>query len=240
MQVTAYRLRILVPPKDSLLDALRDSRLTLKEGDVVAISSKVISIDEGNCVLMATARKEELMKQESDSYLSTPKSPYRKLFTIARGLLVGSAGIDESNGDGHFILYPKDPMASARRLRTWLCRTYRVKQLGVIITDSSSVPLRRGTIGFALGWAGFAPLKDYRGETDLFGRSFVFEVANMADMLASAAVAAMGEGSERTPVAVIRDARVSFTTRAAKEDLVVTPDDDLFAPLLQPAKWKKR
>jgi F420-0:gamma-glutamyl ligase len=102
-----------------------------------------------------------------------------------------------------------------------------------------SIPLRRGAIGFALAWDGFVPLNDYRKKHDLFGREFRAEVANVADGLAAGAVAAMGEGDESTPVAVIRGAKVVFGNKKTKEPLITAPEDDMFAPLLFSKKWRR-
>ncbi|MDB5264921.1 MAG: putative F420-0--gamma-glutamyl ligase [Parcubacteria group bacterium] len=242
MQVTAYKLRKLLPPKDNLLEAIKASRMQLKEGDIVAISSKVVSIDEGICLPMEGIDKEKLKRQEAERYIEFPRAKYKKLYTISAGALAGASGIDESNGNGHYILYPKDPMQSARRLRNWLKREYGIKQLGVVITDSISLPLRRGAVGFALSWDGFEPLQSYKDTPDIFGRPFQMEVANIADALAVAAVLEMGEGNQQTPIAVIRNAtQVTFTERKQKpEPLVVALNDDLFAPFLHTGKkWKR-
>lgn len=241
MQVFSYKLRPLLPPRDNLRSALAASKLVIQEGDIVAIASKVVAIDEGQCVPAASAAKETLIEREADFYFKPRRSRYRRVFTIARHMLVGSAGVDESNGKDHYILYPKQPFASSKRLRRWLMREYKVKQLGLIITDSMSLPLRRGAIGFALAWDGFDPLRDYRGTPDIFGRPFKIEMANLADALAAAAVVSMGEGSEQRPVAIIRNApNIIFKNRPKSIDqLIVPPEDDLFAPLLWAGrKWR--
>ncbi|HEY0979341.1 MAG TPA: coenzyme F420-0:L-glutamate ligase [Candidatus Paceibacterota bacterium] len=241
MQVTAYRLRALKAPKDSLKEAIVASALKLKEGDIVAISSKVVSIGEGRCVPVGSVDKEQLVKSEADWYLKPRTSRWRRIFTIARGALVGSSGIDESNGSGHYVLFPKNPFRSARELRAWLRKTYQIQKLGVIVTDSTSLPLRRGAVGFALSWDGIDPLRDYRGTKDLFGRTIEIEMANLIDSLAAAAVLEMGEGGEQTPVAIIRNAKNIVLKNRSKEmdQLIVEPEDDLFAPILWRREWKK-
>lgn len=212
----------------------------------MCISSKVVSIDEGRTLPIAdVADKEKLIEQEADFYLKAPKtSRYRRRFTFAKGGMAGSAGIDESNGSEHYILYPKDPFASAKKLRAWLTKEYGVKELAVIITDSTSLPIRRGAIGFALSWDGIDPLRDYRGTPDIFGRIIQVETANLIDALASAAVLEMGEGSECMPVAVIRNAsNIVFKNRSSKNktQLIVQPEDDVWAPFFfhKSFKWKK-
>lgn len=232
----------MVPPEDSLRDAIRESKLSLKEGDIVAISSKVVSIGEGRCVSVDKHDKDTLITNESEWMYVAPKtSRWRRVFTISKGILVGSAGIDESNGSGHYILYPKDPFASARKLRLWLQKEYGVRTLSVIITDSTSMPLRRGAIGIALAWDGIDPLRDYRGTSDIFGRTIMVELANLIDSLAATATLEMGEGSEQRPLVVIRDARniVQKNRSPKKDQLIVPPEDDLFAPLFWRKGWKK-
>ena len=244
MRISGVKIRRLVPPKDSLTEALAVARFIPKDGDVIAISSKVVAIHEGRTVPVEEVEKESLIWKEADWYLkSPPGAKWRKRFTIRHGLMVGSAGIDESNGDGHYILYPEQPFKSAARLHSWIKKTYGLTKVGVIITDSSSVPLRRGALGFALAWHGFDPLKDYRGNKDLFGRLFEIEVANIADALASAATLEMGEGGEGIPIVTIRGANVSFKNRSRNApQLIVAPEDDLFAPffLHKSFHWKKR
>src|SRR5258708_4098797 len=126
MQVLPHKLRPLLPPKDDLFQAIGTSRLSLKDGDIIAVASKVVSIDEGRCLPIATAHKENLIRAEADFYFKPARSRYRRLFTIARGMLVGSAGIDESNGADHYILYPKDPFQSAKRMRRRFMKEYGV------------------------------------------------------------------------------------------------------------------
>jgi len=241
MLVTSYRLRALVPPQDSLKDAILESALVLEEGDIFVVSSKVVSIGEGRCRPVDSADKESLVIGEADWYLKPEVSRWRRMFTIARGALIGSSGIDESNASGHYILFPEDPFRSARDLRAWCMEEYGIAKLAVIITDSTSVPLRRGAVGFALAWDGIDPLRDYRGTKDLFGRTIEIEMANLVDSLAAAAVFEMGEGNEQTPIAVIRDAKnVRFENRSHDADqLIVTPEDDLFAPLIWRGEWKR-
>ena len=244
MEIVPIKLAPLVPPRDSLLAALRVLTVTLKNGDVLAISSKVVSIDEGRCVPLADATKEELIRQESQFFYA-PKETARwgYQFTITQGALVGSAGIDLSNANEHYILWPLHPMASATRLRKEIMRAYKLKKFGVVITDSRSLPLRRGAMGFALAWAGIDPLHDYRGTKDIFGRPIKVEQANMVDGLAAAAVLMMGEGAEQTPIARMRGVpeRVwrARKTRQGWSTFIVPLKDDLFAPFFAKVKWKK-
>lgn len=240
---TTYQTRTLLAPKDDLFSALDEANIAVREGDILVVSSKVVSIHEGRCI-KNTGRvlKDELAKRESKRFIEIKRSEtWKSLFTETEGVLIGRAGIDESNGNGYFVLYPRRPMASAEKIRAYVKGKYNLKNLGVIIADSRSTPLRRGAIGFALGWAGFLPLKDYRKTKDLFGRAFEVEIANLADGLAAGAVAAMGEGNEQTPVAVISGAPVVFTEKKRPQERMVkvTLEDDLFSPFLLAKKWKR-
>ncbi len=160
-------------------------------------------------------------------------------------MLVASAGVDESNGAGYFILWPKNPQKSAQRIWQFLKKKFKVKNLGLVITDSRLVPLRRGVVGIAIAYFGFKPLKDYRGKKDLFGRKFIMETSNFPDSLATAAVLEMGEGKEGKPIAIIEDILdLEFIQKEfrpkSKDDAFEIPEKmDMFYPLLSSVKWKK-
>jgi len=231
------------PPKDDLLKKIFSSRLTLREGDILAITSKVISIDEGRCVRQDQKTKDELVMTESSKYLPRSFTPGGYgMHTITNGMLALSAGIDASNSGNFYTLWPKNPTRSAKRLLTSLKRHYKLKKLGLIITDSHSILLRRGVIGFALSFAGFQPLIDYRGSKDLFGRVILASQTNVPDALGAAAVFAMGEGSEQTPLARIRGAvGVSFSKpkKKPKDSFIVPMKEDLYGPFFSSAPWRK-
>lgn len=142
-----------------------------------------------------------------------------------------SAGIDESNARGKCILLPKDSFQTARLLRKKLQQKYSVKNLGVLITDSHTMPLRSGVIGIAIGYAGFRGLKNYKGQKDIFGRKFKFSSVDVADSLATAAVLVMGEGREQQPMALITKAPVEFSKRVYRKELEVAIKDDIYIPL---------
>jgi coenzyme F420-0:L-glutamate ligase len=239
MDIRPVRLRALRPPQDDLFEAIVQSNLRLQERDVVAVSSKVVSIDEGRCVPADSTDKQLLARQESQ-YYTAEKPRWGSRFTLTQGVLIRAAGIDESNGNGYYTLWPLRPQYSAARLRRELMNHYGIKSLGVLVTDSISTPLRRGAIGFALAWAGFEPLYDYRGKKDIFGRKLQYEQSNVADALAAAAVLMMGEGSERTPLALIRNAPEKIWNRKHRADSFIVPlKEDLFAMFLTKAVWKK-
>ena len=106
-----------------------------------------------------------------------------------------------------------------------------MSHLGVLITDSRTVPLRAGVTGVAVGYAGFRGIKDYRGTPDIFGRKFEFSRTNIADGLAAAAVLVMGEGNEQQPLAIIEKAPVEFCDRVKRAELRINIKEDMYRPL---------
>ncbi len=235
MQVLPIKTRILLPPKDNLSEVLDDSLPKLGERDVVVVTSKIVSIGEGRCVPLGTpAQKRLLIKQEAD-YLARFKGARRSVFSVKGHTVVGSAGIDESNANGHWILWPKDPFRSAKGLWSYLREKHQVSQLGIIITDSTSPPMRLGCTGISIGFFGIHPVLRYVGKTDIFGRTFKFERANLVDGIAAAAVVALGEGDEQMPIAVVRDIpNLRFCSYTTSHELLIRPKEDMYYPLFKP------
>lgn len=241
MQVKAIKTRKIIAG-DELFRVLDQSLPKLEEDSILAVTSKVISICEGRiCHIRDESEKDKIVKEEADQYLPE-KNPYGFYLTIKNGILIPNAGIDESNGNGSLILWPENSWKSARKIRNYIAKKFDLKNLGVIITDSKTTPLRWGTTGIALAFAGFQGLNDYIGKPDIFGRKLNSTKANVADGLAAAAVAVMGEGDEQTPMAIITDtANVNFQNNSPSEkgirDQRIDLADDLYSGLLEKAKW---
>ena len=137
----------------------------VEENSVLAITSKIVSISEGSVVDSIGIDKEELVYQEADLFLQG-KNKFGAILTIKNNILIPTAGIDESNGNSRLILWPKDPYKSANRIRKYLQRRFHLKNVGVIITDSKTTPLRWGTTGIAIAYCGFDALNNYIGKKD--------------------------------------------------------------------------
>jgi putative folate metabolism gamma-glutamate ligase len=218
------------------------SRITnLGEGSVVAITSKIVSICEGRAVDKATHEKLKLVIQEADLYLPGTQNS-DTILTIKNNILIPCAGIDESNGYGKYILWPQDAQKSADDIRRFLKTKYQVKKIGVIITDSKTSPLRWGTTGISVAHSGFRALNNYTGRKDLFGRKLKYTKSNIADGLAAAAVLAMGEGSEQTPIAIISDlpfVHFQKNNPSSRElaNLQIDLKDDIYGRILRQIKW---
>lgn len=232
MELIPVKTRVLTPPQDDLLAVLVESLPPLQDGDVVLVSSKVVAIDEGRTVPIAGADKEELVAEEADFTIT--REYYRLPLTVTQHTFLGAAGVDESNGAGHYILLPEDSFASAQRLHEFLTTQSGVENLGVIITDSHSGPFRYGATGVALGWWGIVPLEDHRGRTDLFGRVIQYERSNLVDGLAAGATVVMGEVDEGVPVVIARGVpRLVFTNEDTRDQLFVPYREDLFRVLFE-------
>lgn len=239
MEITPFKIGILVPPKDDLLSKIKDSELSLEEGDVIAVSSKVVSIWQGRCVLKSERTKDDLTKEEAEMYLEREATPGSAVMhTITDGMLIPSSGIDPF-GD-YYVLWPREPQKTAEELLQWFKKTYGVQKLFLVITDSRSLPLRQGVTGFAVAWAGFEPLFDNRNRKDLLGNESGGSQVNLPDSLAAAAVLAMGEANEQTPLARIRNAPYLSEQKPSDEPFEIPMDKDIFAPFLKNVSWKSR
>lgn len=244
MKIEAVKTCKIKPNQSTIFDILDRYLLRLEERSIVAVTSKIVAICEGNVVKKANVDKKELIESEAEYILPMRKNKYDITLTLKRNILIPTAGIDESNGAGYYILWPKDPQKSANEIRKYLRKKLAVKKVGVIITDSKTVPLRRGTSGVSLAHSGFLGLNSYIGRKDIFGSKLKVTNANIMDGLAAAAVLAMGEGKEQTPLAIITDipfAKFKENNPSERElnDLKIELKDDLYAPLLINDKWKK-
>ncbi len=211
----------------SLADFIVKELPSLKEGSILVVTSKIVSLAEGRTVPLS--EKQISIRKEGQRSVSTKKV----VLAIKDGMIMANAGVDESNADGKIILLPKDAYKSAEILRRTLMKKYKLKRLGIIISDSALMPLRRGVVAAAIGYAGFRGLRDYLGTKDLFGRKMTMTQTNIADALASSAIVLMGEGNEQKPLAVIIGVPVVFTNKTQKGMLRMPEKEDMFYPLLK-------
>jgi dihydrofolate synthase / folylpolyglutamate synthase len=244
MKVTGVKTDRITAGATELLPLLERVIAGVEDGSVIAITSKIVSLCEGSVIPVDQIDKEQLVVRESDLYLPASFSKYRHHFTITNNMLIPMAGIDESNGDGQYVLWPKNAQATANQVRAWARQRFGLGQVGVVITDSTCHPLRRGTNGIMLAHSGFRALNDYVGRPDLFGRPFAVSQADVAGGLAAAAVLQMGEGAERTPIAILTELPfVDFQDGdPTAEELAsgcISLDEDLFAPFLTSVEWQK-
>jgi F420-0:gamma-glutamyl ligase len=245
MIVKPVKTEKILPDDQTIFELLDRYLLKIEERDIIAITSKIISLCERRILPLKDLTKKKLAQQEADYYLPDAHAKHGYSFTITQNTLIPMAGIDESNGNGYYVLWPSNPQKTANEIRKYLQQRYNIKDIGVVITDSTCIPLRWGVIGIALAYSGFKAINDYTKSKDLFGRPFDVSQAGVALGLAGAAVVVMGEGTEQTPIAVISDVPfVQFQQRnPTKKELeffyIKNKEDDLFAPFLSAVKWRK-
>lgn len=215
----------LVQPGDDLItilkSALEQSQEQLADGDILVVSSKIISKSENRFVDLRTVEpspaaielaqktnKEpelvEVILQESKSV--SRAAPGVLVVEHRLGFVSANAGIDHSNiedSDHRVLLLPLDPDASAAKLRQRIMDEIGVT-VGIIVSDTHGRPFRRGNVGVAIGIAGLPAIVDLRGGVDLFGRVLVASVQGYADLIASTAHLLCGEANEGRPLVVIR------------------------------------
>jgi len=234
MRFIKVKTRVFVPPRDNIYNLLEHIR-TLKDGDIVVITSKVLSVHQGRCIKIGpSVDKRSLIKREAEKYIETDHiQKHHFILTIKNYTLIPSAGIDESNGNGYYILWPKKLNGLLRKIHEYLRRKHKIRKLGLIATDSHTVPMRSGVLGISIGFYGFEPIYDYTNKRDIFGRKFKYTKVNIVDALSAICVLLMGEGNERTPIIVIRGANVTFTQKNTYRKLIYSPRQDLYYPLLK-------
>lgn len=244
MKVNTIQTSKIIPHEQTLTEILDSFVKLMKEKSILVITSKIVSICEGRVIRIGEVDKEKLIHEEADYYLPASRNKYNITLTIKKNLLVPAAGIDESNGNGYYILWPRDPQRTADVLRKYLQNRFSLKYVGVIITDSKSNPLRSGTTGISLAYSGFSPLNNYIGKADIFGRRLHSTKSNVVDAFASAAVVNMGEGKEQTPLALIEEVpfikfKINNPSKKELQSFSINMADDLYRPLLENISWKK-
>lgn len=244
MKVTAIKTRPMLPPKDDLMSVFEESLPRIGERSLLVVTSKVVAIDQGRCVERGSVDERELIEAEAERYLSGDRDRARPMMlTIKGNTFIPKAGVDTSNANGYYVLWPDKPKEYAESIVEYLRKRFGLQEVGVLIVDSGLLPLRWGTVGISLAHAGFCPVVDYRDKRDIFGkRSLSVVVANVADSLAAAANLVMGEGAEQTPAVVVEE--VDFV-KFGECDLGVPsiyadPHEDLFAELIKSTKWEKK
>ena len=212
---------------ESLVNALRENRESLEEGDVIVVSSKFVSVAQGRVVNtngIKASRKgitiskkfkimpeiAEIILRESD-YIFGGVAGF--VITSADGIMAPNAGIDRSNASkGTAILYPKHPYLAAEQMRRKIFLEFHI-HVGVILADSRLMPVRVGTSGVAIACVGIEPVRDMRAEKDLNKNPLKVTFQAVADNMATVANHEMGESSESMPFAIVRQSRAILTDR---------------------------
>jgi coenzyme F420-0:L-glutamate ligase / coenzyme F420-1:gamma-L-glutamate ligase len=181
-----------------LAGLIAEAATDLADGDILVITSKIVSKAEGR-----VARMDREQAIDAESVRVVARRGATRIVETRQGLVLAAAGVDASNTPpGTVVLLPEDPDASARQLRKGLRDRLGVT-VGVLITDTLGRPWRTGQTDAAIGAAGVAPLRDYRGTADMFGTPLEVTVAAVADEIAAAADLVKGK-TAGIPVATVR------------------------------------
>jgi coenzyme F420-0:L-glutamate ligase / coenzyme F420-1:gamma-L-glutamate ligase len=194
-----------------LVEAMASSGLALRDGDVLVVSSKVVS-KAGGLARTATSRSEAVDDESVREVARRRSAAGDTLVVQARsGPVMAAAGVDASNApDGQVLLLPEDPDTAAKQLRARITELAHGVVFGLVLADTAGRPWRDGVTDFALGAAGVHPLEDLRGRPDAFGRVLEVTVRAVADELAAAADLVKGK-LDRVAAAVVSGASAHVT-----------------------------
>ncbi|MDR2190987.1 MAG: hypothetical protein LBP53_07675 [Candidatus Peribacteria bacterium] len=143
MQFIPIKTRPFLPPQDNIFSLFNEYLPPLQENDILFITSKILAIHQGRCIPIENISKQALIKQEADQRIASDVVPGKDIYlTIKHHTLIPSAGIDESNAKGHYILRPEQLNEDCKQIFTYLCQKFHLNHLGIIITDSTTKPLR--------------------------------------------------------------------------------------------------
>lgn len=227
----------LIKPGDNIseiiLDSLNKQQMQFQDNDVLIIAESPLATSEKRLVCLAAVKPGKKAEEMADKYQLDAREMELILrecdeifggvpgaaLTITRGTLAPNAGIDASNAPpGYVVLLPENAQKSAGRIRREIKKHCKCN-IGVIVGDSRTQPLRLGCVGIALGTSGMIPVEDARGTLDLFGKEMMITRKAVADNLVSAAQLLMGEAGESVPAVLVRGAPVTIV------------DDDIEMPL---------
>jgi len=224
---------------DEIKKLVEENDISLKNGDVLVISSKYISNSQGRIL-----NHNSIKLSENANEISKKFSINRKLsetivresdiifggvsgfvITSANNIMAPNAGIDKSNSQGKLILYPNDPYLIAEQIKRKFFLDYNL-HVGIIIVDSRLMPARIGTSGVAIACSGIEPVLDRRATKDLDGNVLKVTFQAIADNLASIANHKMGEADELIPLAIIRESGAKLTDRRISSEETTIPYDE--------------
>ena len=210
---------------------------------MLVLASKIVSYAEGRLARLSEIKPSEKARKLATRYSLKPEfaelilreaekvydGVEKAVLTLKKGVLTANAGIDNKNApEGYVVLWPSKPEESAKHVKEEV-RRKTGKRIAVLIVDSGLIPLRVGTIGLALAVAGFKPIRDHRGEKDIYGKSIMITRHAVADDLACSAHLLMGEAAEKTSIVLIKDALVDFDEKVyGSKDMMIPFNECLF------------
>ncbi len=227
-----------------ICEATQSQGNPIEDGDIIVITHVFVSRAEGSIVDLEQIVPSEFAKIVAKELVKDPalvevvlresKGIVRmgegKLITETKqGFICANSGVDRSNVSrrGMIVLLPENPDRSARRIRRKI-KMITNKNVAIIISDTHGRPLRDGEINVAIGLSGISPIRDRRGEKDLFGYILRIKRTAIADELCSAAELVIGQADEGRPVAIIRGYPYSQSEDGTARALIRPKREDLF------------
>jgi coenzyme F420-0:L-glutamate ligase/coenzyme F420-1:gamma-L-glutamate ligase len=227
-----------------ICNAAKKQNTPIQEKDVIVITHVAVSKAEGNIVNLDEVSPSEWAKEIAQKTGKEPAlvevilretkeivrlGPNSLITETKNGIVCANAGVDRSNveGERNVALLPKNPDATAQGIRQKI-KSLTGCDVAVIVSDTHGRPLRMGEINVAIGVAGIKPIRDRRGEKDLFGYVLRIKQTAVADELASAAELVIGQANEGIPVAIIRGYNYQTAENASAKELTRPKEADLF------------
>ena len=230
-----------------IVNAAKKQKTPIQDKDVIVVTHVAVSKAEGNIInldeITPSKKAKEIAQQTNkdpalggivEVILRETKEIVRigqnSIITETKsGVICANAGVDRSNvsGDRNVVPLPKNPNASAQNIRQEIKRLTGAN-VAVIVSDTHGRPLRMGEINVAVGVAGIKPIRDRRGEKDLFGYVLRIKQTAIADELSSAAELVIGQANEGIPAAIIRGYNYQTTEDVSATELTRPKEKDLF------------
>jgi coenzyme F420-0:L-glutamate ligase/coenzyme F420-1:gamma-L-glutamate ligase len=248
VEIIAVENLPLIQKGDNIAQLIRDAaekqKTPLQDKDIIVVTHVVVSKAEGNIINLDEITPSEQAKKLAQKTKKDPAlvevilretkeivriGPNSIITETKSGVICANAGIDRSNvsGDRNVVPLPKNPNASAQNIRQEIKRLTGAN-VAVIVSDTHGRPLRMGEINVAVGVAGIKPIRDRRGEKDLFGYVLRIKQTAIADELSSAAELVIGQANEGIPAAIIRGYNYQTAENVSATDLTRTKEKDLF------------
>ena len=217
------------------------SKPEIQDGDILIITQKIISKQEGSIVNLSQIQPSLLATGIAGEYEKDPRivqlilEQSKRIVRMNNGVIIAetpngfvcaNAGVDESNvKDGYVTILPKNADESAKKLQQEILKKTG-KSVAVIISDTFGRPFREGQTNCAIGISGISPITDYVGTKDTFGKTLHVTAIAIADEICSAAELAMGKALQ-TPIAIIRNYKFNIS-KGSTQDLIRKRSTDLF------------
>ena len=242
IEVIPIHFKNEVQEKDKLAELIMSSSKTkIQDGDIIVISQKIVSKQEGRIVNLSSVIPSLLAVGIAGEYNKDPKlvevilSESKRIVRMENeiiivenrnGLICANAGVDESNiEEGLATLLPMDPDNSAEKIRKEIYDKTK-KKVAILISDTFGRPFRLGQTNCAIGLSGINSIVDYKGTKDNFGKVLRVTAIAVADEICAAAELVMGK-TLRCPVAIIRNYKFDETDDSSNS-LIRSETEDLF------------